>query len=265
MLLPILGCSDVESIPTTPIPEVHVTVRNMAAAVPVLNPALWVAALRGQTEAARQLLLAGANTEEQGGTARFQSTPLQVASRRGHVDLVELLLENRADATVNVGGGRTILHEAARRGRGAISLLLLQHGADVSARDNGGFTPLDAVAMEGREEVAVLLLQYGADVSAQDLNGMTALHWAAHQGHVAMVRVLIAHRANVAAQDTMGLTAEDYATSQSHPHVVAMLRAEAVTRAKCVAFAMGHHERLGAGSLLRLLDLEVTRMVLEQV
>jgi len=197
----------------------------MAATEPVLHPALWVAALMGQTEAARQLLSVGANTEEQGGTAPFQSTPLQVASRRGHVELVELLLENGADVTVNVGGGRTILHEAARRGLGAISQLLLQHGADVSARDNRGFTPLDAVAMEGREEVAVVLFQHGADVSGQDILAMTALSWAAHQGHVALVRVLIAHRANVSAKDNMGLTAEDYATSQSHPHVVALLQA----------------------------------------
>ena len=35
-------------------------------------------------------------------------------------------------------------------------------------------------------------------------------------------------------------------------------------RAKCEAFAMGHQERLGAGSRVRWLDAGVLRMVLEQ-
>ena len=43
------------------------------------------------------------------------------------------------------------------------------------------------------------------------------------------------------------------------------VKEEAVTRAKCVAFAMGHHERLGVGSLVEGLDPGVLRMVLEQV
>ena len=40
---------------------------------------------------------------------------------------------------------------------------------------------------------------------------------------------------------------------------------ERVQRARCVAFAMGLRERLGAGSLERTLDPEVVRLVLDQV
>ena len=36
-------------------------------------------------------------------------------------------------------------------------------------------------------------------------------------------------------------------------------------RANCEAFAMGHQERLGAGSRVQWLDAGVLRMVLEQV
>jgi hypothetical protein len=90
-----------------------------------------------------------------------------------------------------------------------------------------------------------------------------------------MVRVLLQYGANGEAKDNGGDTPEDYATayiinintthSQSHLQIVAMLQAEAVTRAKCVAFAMGHHERLGVGSRMEALDPEVVRKVLEQV
>ena len=47
-----------------------------------------------------------------------------------------------------------------------------------------------------------------------------------------------------------------------------MLKAEAERReavARCEAFAMGHQERLGAGSRVRWLDAGVVQMVLEQV
>jgi len=47
--------------------------------------------------------------------------------------------------------------------------------------------------------------------------------------------------------------------------MVALLRAVATERARCIAFAMGLRERLGAASLVRALDPEVVRMVLDQV
>ncbi|KAJ1466471.1 hypothetical protein T484DRAFT_1922290 [Baffinella frigidus] len=50
-----------------------------------------------------------------------------------------------------------------------------------------------------------------------------------------------------------------------HTNIAAVLKAEATRRAKCVAFAMGHHQRLGAGSRVGWLDPGVLRMVLEQV
>ena len=41
-----------------------------------------------------------------------------------------------------------------------------------------------------------------------------------------------------------------------------VIKAEGVRRAKCVAFAMGHQERLGAGSRVLTLDAGVVRMIL---
>ncbi|KAJ1467300.1 hypothetical protein T484DRAFT_1859254 [Baffinella frigidus] len=55
--------------------------------------------------------------------------------------------------------------------------------------------------------------------------------------------------------DTMGENARLHSTTE----------AEATRRTKCVAFAMGHHQRLGAGSRVEWLEPGVLRMVLEQV
>ena len=62
--------------PSTPFRErgVQAAVRHMAAALPMLGSALWVAALKGWTAEAHQLLLVGANIEERGGSAGVDST-----------------------------------------------------------------------------------------------------------------------------------------------------------------------------------------------
>ena len=67
-----------------------------------------------------------------------------------------------------------------------------------------------------------------------------------------------------------GQTPHDMATVRQHLQVAAMLTEEAARReterrAQCVAFAMGHQERLGTGSWVQDLDAGVVQMVLERV
>ena len=282
------------ALPATPILEkgVCAAVRHMAAPAPLHHPALWSAVISGWTEDASQLITDGANTEERGGYAPRLTTPLQVALQLGQVEVVQLLLEHGAKisdngdadgATLLDDDGGTLLHWAAveddHEKGDAIALLLLQHGADVSARNYEQRTALHQASMHGHAAVAQVLLDNGADVSSTDQMGFTALHLGTSQQHVDVVRLLIAHRANVLARahsvvedgvTLNGVTPVDSAilasleSQRPIPHeVIAMIMAEAVSRAKCLAFAMGHHERLGAGSMMEGLEPEVLRQVLE--
>jgi ankyrin repeat protein len=267
------------------------------AAVPVpRRTALWVAASMGDVEEAMQLLADGAGVDEKG--ALLKCTPLMIATKRGHEETVLLLLEHGADASVIDFQHCTPLHDTPNE---AIALLLLQHGADVSATDGSGLTPLHKAALEGHAEVAKVLLEHGADVSARrgsgamplqdaidckneavvevllehgaDVNGTdtsaedgwTMLHLAAFKGLAEVVKLLLQHGANILAVNNARQTARFVAAFQSHHEVVAILQEATVTRAKCVAFAMGHHKRLGVGSLVAPLDAEVVRMVLQLV
>jgi hypothetical protein len=131
----------------------------------------------------------------------------------------------------------TSMHSAAFRSFVGIVRILLEHGSCVSAKNNDGETPLHLAAAQGREESVRLLIDHGADVQSRDNDGRTP---------------------------------EDWATARHYPPIAAMIQAEAVRReavrrARCEAFAMGHQERLGAGSRVRWLDAGVVGMVLEYV
>jgi len=202
-----------------------------------LSPALWAASSIGRVVEVRRLLADGPDKIEERGGPVPKTTPLSTASFSGHADVVEVLLD---------------------------------HGADASAKDAYGYTALHRSALMGHKEVVVLLLENGADVSAIDGSGMTALHRSSRWGREEVVHMLLDHGADMSVKDNFGETAQDLATTRSHVQIVAMLKAEparreAVRTSKCVAFAMGQHERLGVGTRVRGLDPGVVRMVLEHV
>jgi ankyrin repeat protein len=128
-------------------------------------------------------------------------TPLQVASRRGHADVAQLLLEHGADADTQDDKNCTSLVQASKDGHVEVVRLLLEHGADTEARDNDGWSPLDRASKEGHVEVARVLLEHGADVNAKDENNWAPLHNARGEE---ITRFLIKHGADANALDIKG-------------------------------------------------------------
>ena len=146
--------------------------------------------------------------------------------------------------------------------------LLVRKGADVLAPDDLGRTALHwAVVRNGHTGTAVMLvlLECGADVHLKSDDGRTPLHDAAYRGQATAVQLFLDAGADLQSTTTDGSTPEDLATARGHLQTAAMLAAETVRRAACQAFALGHQERLGAGSRVRWLDAGLVRMVLEQV
>lgn len=110
-----------------------------------------------------------------------QGTALHVATRRGDVDLVELLVS--AGANINSTRaflGPTPLHVAGEYGQLEVLKTLVSLGADVnSLSSGGGSTPLDSarwesliarVSRDTRSEMVKFLLSKGAK-TAQELKG----------------------------------------------------------------------------------------------
>ena len=148
-------------------------------------------------------------------------TPLHLAALKGHKDIAELLLVNKADANAKNNHTQTPLHWAADR---EVAELLLTNGAGVNAKDDFGDTPLHDAASNGHKDVAELLLANKANVNAKNSIGWIPLHYAAQGGYKDLVGLLLANRADVNAKNNDGETALYWAVSQGHKDVAELLR-----------------------------------------
>lgn len=69
-------------------------------------------------------------------------SPLHLASRNGHKNVVDVLLAAGVNVNLLTSSG-SALHEAALHAKDAVVRTLLDHGADLDATDSEGRTALD--------------------------------------------------------------------------------------------------------------------------
>ena len=142
-------------------------------------------------------------------------TPLHVASRRGHADIAQLLLDHGADGKARDDNECTPLLLSSSYGHVEVARILLEHGADTETRDNSGDSPLDWASARGHVDVARLLLTNGADANTQGHSGWTPLHLASLLGRVGTARVLLDHGVDANARDVNHSTPLHSASGQS--------------------------------------------------
>ncbi|KAF3040073.1 hypothetical protein E8E12_004917 [Didymella heteroderae] len=107
------------------------------------------------------------------------SSPLNLASEEGHVEVVELLLAHRADPNTAESNGVTPLLSAAFGGHLAVFQILLSHKAEINSKDSTGMTPLYGASLKCFADVVKLLLECGADQSITNKDGWSPLDIAA--------------------------------------------------------------------------------------
>ena len=131
-------------------------------------------------------------------------TPLHLASGKGHIEIVEFLLNHGADIELEIFNGDTPLLVAARYARyGKYETIktLLEHGAKVNHKDKHGRAALHDAAMYSGKEVMNLLISYGADVNARDEHQSTPLHQAAMLNNIEAAKALVEHGADIFAKN----------------------------------------------------------------
>ena len=139
-----------------------------------------------------QLFFKPANAR--GTTVTRGATPLIRAATNGDMDVVKLLLQHGADATLNLADRQTPIH-AVLAGRApeqqAVELIRILHkaGADVNSialvnhrEEIRGGTALHLAVRKRYREVIKLLASLGIDMNARDQDGLTALDYTQSRG-----------------------------------------------------------------------------------
>ena len=121
--------------------------------------------------------------------------------------------------------GFTLIGLASFFGKKDIVELLLDRKADVNIPSNNDFrvTPLHSAAAVSQYEIAQLLLQNGAKINAVQMNGVTPLHSAANNGNVEMVKLFLENGADKNLRMKDGKLAVDLARIKGFNEIVTLL------------------------------------------
>ncbi len=112
---------------------------------------LMLAAIQGQTEMVASLIKKGADVNKTGWT------PLHYAASKGHLAIMDLLLENHAYIDAESPNGTTPLMMAAQYGTTPAVKLLLDAGADPLLKNQQGLTAIDFARRVSRTEAMDLI------------------------------------------------------------------------------------------------------------
>lgn len=177
---------------------------------------LFLACSEGNLEMARFLFQTMRDQEHKNVNTAMNDgrTPLSKAAGRGHVEIVKMLLEE-VDAGFAVNAQetvqrRTALHWAAYNGRTEVVDVLLQNGANATIEDSKGKTAL-ALCGQGwakdksgdRVPIIVALVDHDRETAAKDTELMAT---AAIKGSTKVIEKLLDARAHPSKQDEHGWT-----------------------------------------------------------
>jgi ankyrin repeat protein len=195
-------------------------ISDMSLEAPHMHP-IHLAAFNGHTHMVRKLLAGNEiNISEGDGTG---SNALMWASMSGYKEIVELLLEHKADVNAQCGEYGNALQVASFQGHEKTVQLLLEHRADANVQGGWLGNALQAASTSGHDRIVQMLLERGADVNAQGGWFSNALQAASFQGHEKIVQMLLGHGAEIYAQRGGYDHPLPAASYQGHERIVQML------------------------------------------
>ena len=115
---------------------------------------LMQASLQGLLDVCKQLILKGADVNKPGWA------PLHYAATHGHLDVMNLLLENHAYIDAASPNGTTPLMMAAHYGTPLAVKLLLEAGADPLLKNDQGLTAIDFAQKAERADSAEIIAAF---------------------------------------------------------------------------------------------------------
>ena len=135
------------------------------------------------------LLKKGANIEARND---MNQTPLHLATQLGNCEIIQLLLDFKADINA-FQTWKSPLHVAIIQNDRKATKILLKNGANPNLTSNPHdlrFIPLHIGISIQHFDIVELLIAYNADLNLKDHRGLTSMHMAIHTRNARMMRLL---------------------------------------------------------------------------
>ncbi|ETK79448.1 hypothetical protein F441_14997 [Phytophthora nicotianae CJ01A1] len=187
---------------------------------------------------------------------KFGWTPVHVAVNSGNVSIVERLLVDGANITLQKEILSKRLHLVVRANHNEIVDLLLSHSdIQVNVADHEGKTPLlHAVLLENYAFVQVLI-EAGTDVNIYDQDGHTPLFVASQVQSENLVKVLLENGARVDSVTSCGDTPLSICCSDSIRSVLELYKSSQQFYDRCLALLEKPSDTISCNELTALVPL----------
>ena len=186
---------------------------------------LHYAAAIGQLKSVHTLLRLG-GSESMTKVAGEYGTPLHLAVRNGHEDIVSLLL----NCSINLEDSefKGILHYAAQCGQIHMIKVFSKKGLDVNIVNDEGLTPLHTAAAYGQLKTVLTLLSLGGRKSMRKVAGAygTPLHQAVVGGHKDIVLLLLNEGCRINDVNCEGKSVLHSAAQHGQTHMIELLEGQ---------------------------------------
>ncbi|XP_067661682.1 ankyrin repeat domain-containing protein 50-like [Haliotis asinina] len=122
----------------------------------------------------------------------YDKTPVMLAGRNGHTEVVKLLVNYGANLSLRDTYGHNILHSACSEGHvDVVKYILSKDIVDINSEGYKRRTPMMLAAMVGHKEVVDLLVKNGADLTFSDIDGHNILYCSSATGQLEVVKYII--------------------------------------------------------------------------
>lgn len=183
---------------------------------------LYLACLNNLPKMAELLINKGARVNPASGPS-----PLMGAVRDGHIRVVRVLLDYKAQVHGPAKARQTPLHVAAEKNYPDIAKLLMDHKASPNRKDAQGKTPLYYAIYNDSFHVTRDLLDQGVNVNQKTREG-TLLHLAAERGHAGAASLLIRKGARLELKNSQGEKPLDVAINKGNRRVADLILREMI-------------------------------------
>ncbi len=157
------------------------------------NTALAMAAFKGNVEAVKMLLAAGANMDVQNSTGATLLLDISTRSTANHIEVLKIFLDHKLQQTGATELGNTVASafiKAAEYGNINAMQEYINRGVDVNGKGADGLNALITATNNGKVKAVELLIANKCELNDTDKDFNTALAYAEENGWPEIAKIL---------------------------------------------------------------------------